>query len=474
MTGDPSKQWIEIFDWTKSNGRASAKTVQDIVRNFNAQEFLPPAIIGHKSSYPKDTRIPVGALITALKADNNGEKVFAQYDFPGKVECDVPEPYRELVGMSEFFKEAVNKKLYTTRSIGVGVKKDGSSFLEHVGYLGAQLPEIKGMKAHEFALLPEAAHSLFLEYASQDGITEFTESDTIMKDFSKVKFPESVKPTTQEKLLKQAAAITAFEFAADDPNETLVATLRDLWDIADATVEEIVGIAKKLLSQKEQDEAAAAGVAEAVMNRGYFQSLAKTADLKEFSEQLGQGIVIAIGNAVKPLGDRLTAIEQKQKEFTETPAVPAVPVAPATPAVGAAPAPVGLGLTQEQIDQAVEKAVNDLTASKNWIPAFDSTLKPIMPTLANTKYESGSCLDQLVQALSAVEGLAEMTELSGMIEFAGIERRVQEIKAPDTSTAIRVPNHQPTMNDEPARKVEEYMAANPGVNIWQATDALGL
>jgi hypothetical protein len=469
MANDPTKQWIEIFDWTKSNGRASAKTVSNIVKNFNAQEFLPPAIVGHKSSYPKDTRIPVGALVTAVKED--GPKLFAQFDFPGKIEVEIPEPYRDFVGMSEFFKEAVNKKLYTTRSIGVAVKKDGTEFLEHVGYLGAQLPEIKGMPTQQFSQLPSEVQSRFIEYSSSVEFQEF-ENDLTMKDFSKVKFPAYVKPELQAKLLRAAAAITTYEFAANDPNDVLVETLRNYWDLpADTTVEEIVGVAKKLLAQKEEDEAAAAGAAAALLATSVtYNQDSKTFDMKEFAQTFGKGIGEVITNAMKPVNDRLAAIEQKQKEFaeaggTETPEVPVT--------TGAAPAPESMGLTPEQIAAKVAAAKDTLVNSKNWIPAFDETLMPVMTACANVKMGTGSVLDQLATALSAVEGLAEMTELSEIFEYAGIQERVKEIKTP-VENGPNVPTHLPGANQDLMKKTTEYMAQHPGTSYVEAAGALGL
>lgn len=474
MAADPSKEWIEIFDWTKSNGRATTKTVQDIVRNFNAQEFVPPAIIGHKSSYPKDTRIPVGANVVALKSDEECRRLFVQYDYPEKIDVEIPEPYQKLVGMSEFFKEAVNKKLYTSRSIGVGVKKDGSAYLEHVGYLGAQLPEIKGMPAHEFVLLPEVAHAHFIEFASTDD-TEFTEFDnTMTKDISNIKWPDRVKPERRKNFLTQ---LLSPEFAKADPAvaSTLMDTLRDLWDVEDATDAELVGIAKKLLSQQDEDEAAAAGAAAALMARqGFYSQFAKPEDLKEFAAGLGEVIGGAVKAALKPMNERLDAFEKKQTEFAAVPAPVVDTVAPVAPAAGTlAPAPESMGLTQDQADAAVEKAKTDLTNSKNWIPAFDSTLLPMMSCLANTKCDTGSCLDQLVTALSAIEGLAEMSELSDVLEYAGIQQRKQEIEAKEPEPVVRTPNHLPTMNGDISKKVTEYMQAHPGTNYVQASDILG-
>ena len=126
---DFGNQWIEIFragDYG-SKGKYTPEDLDRVVQNYNPSFHEAPACIGH----PKDNA-PAYGWVSGLK--NRGGVLEAQFS---QVDPD--------------FENIVLAGRYKKRSAAFYLDDDGKlSGLRHVGFLGAQPPEVKGLKNLNF------------------------------------------------------------------------------------------------------------------------------------------------------------------------------------------------------------------------------------------------------------------------------------------------------------------------------------
>ena len=123
-----NENWFEVFKagrHTDSNGNTRDWTPEDlekIASSYNPQEHEAPIVIGHP-----ETDSPAYGWIEALKVE--GEKLLAKP--------------RQLV---EELKDWVRKGLY--KKVSIALYPDLT--LRHIGFLGAEIPAIKGLGAVRF------------------------------------------------------------------------------------------------------------------------------------------------------------------------------------------------------------------------------------------------------------------------------------------------------------------------------------
>ncbi len=121
---NPFDGWIEVFragTHTAMNGAATAFTADDLdqmVANHAVQ--AAPAVIGHP-----ETNDPAVGWVDAVKREGNS--LFAKFK-----------------DLNTAFVEAVQTGGYRNRSVSVS-KGDTGWAMNHVGWLGAKLPAVKGM-----------------------------------------------------------------------------------------------------------------------------------------------------------------------------------------------------------------------------------------------------------------------------------------------------------------------------------------
>lgn len=444
-------EWVLLFDKTKAGDRAKDINLQQVVDNFKPEFSAVPAIVGHDSSYPKDTRIPVGAWVKEVMQEA-GQKLFGKYEKPERLDVKAPKRFEKLVGMSDFFEDAVNKGLWKKRSVGIIDTPNGHS-LHHVAYLGAALPECKGMPDHEFNQHPEL-RKLTTDFSAETTILEFEEESIMPKQKGKIKEFEAFDPSKLE----------------DDDIVALgkiIDMLREDYGLeSDASTEQILGAMTTEESEDEEVDEALATLGAAVLTPGTMISSFSEEQVKK-SPLLG-----ALNTIVK----ELSALKTKVVEFENAPATPAAgttpaattPAAPATGTTGELQVAT-LGKPETQCNDEAQKAKETLDAAKNWVPSWDDKLLPLMSTLANVKTDSGSALDTLVSALNDISGIAEMQEYSQVIDFAETIRERKEAKKEEGFVARK---GEKVGNLNLRKKVKEYQAKNPGKSYLESYDNL--
>lgn len=117
-----ANQWLELFQSGDYGGKGnfSNSDLDEIVRNFDPSFHEPPAVIGHPAH-----DAPAYGWVDGLR--RNGNKLL------GKLK-QVDPKFEEMVKTGKFKKRSIS--LYKT---GKGW------MLRHVGFLGAQPPEVKGL-----------------------------------------------------------------------------------------------------------------------------------------------------------------------------------------------------------------------------------------------------------------------------------------------------------------------------------------
>lgn len=139
--------WIEIFrsgKHTDMRGRRVAINDDDlnkIVSNFS-DEDRAPAVIGHP-----ETDDPAVGWVDKLKVDSG--RLFAKF-----------------TDLRDDFKSGVEQGSYRNRSSKIIPTNDGYKLM-HVGWLGAKLPAIAGMKSVEFG---EYDNDTAIEFAVPEGL----------------------------------------------------------------------------------------------------------------------------------------------------------------------------------------------------------------------------------------------------------------------------------------------------------------
>jgi len=141
-------QWMDIFRAGAHHGgdaTFSAADIQQIVDNFDPSQFEVPAVLGH----PKHDD-PAFGWFSELR--RQGDKL------QGKPRQMVPE-----------FENAVLDGRFPSRSVKLSKDAVRGWVLKHVGFLGAQLPEVKGLTPISFAA--EDKDAIEIEFSEETGMT---------------------------------------------------------------------------------------------------------------------------------------------------------------------------------------------------------------------------------------------------------------------------------------------------------------
>jgi hypothetical protein len=144
-------QWIDIFRAGKFHAgtdkecQFTAQDVQQIVDNYDPAQYEAPAVIGH----PKHDA-PAFAWFSEVR--RVGDKLQGK---PRQVNAE--------------FEKAVEDGRFKNRSAKVLQTAKGWT-LRHVGFLGAQLPEVKGLAPIQFGGEDEKA--IEIEFSEETGMTD--------------------------------------------------------------------------------------------------------------------------------------------------------------------------------------------------------------------------------------------------------------------------------------------------------------
>lgn len=449
-------RWFEIFDADKTNGRASRKDVEDIVRNFNPREHEPPIQIGHTSDYPKDTRIPAMGWIGALK--NIGPKIYARARELPPI-SNIPDGFKDLKDFfdrSKFLKEIVDKEYFSKRSVELGRRKeDGSRYLKKLGLLGAVVPECKGMPNIAFSEAPQLKD--FLIEFSDEEFDEIVIEDTMADNKTKKNLFDQLK-----------------EFAELDPSKLSDEELTALTEVIDK-VKVILGLnegssLQEVLGAIKTSEA---GMADYMKGKAAIGEHATSngGAVSQFSELLKGALDEFAEKTIKPLKAELDTIKQKQAEFAE-----GDPTSGGGGDDGEQPAadeqPVEtLKKKSDDCGKEADQVKTDLETAKNWPTAFDE-LKAIelFKILANVKYGDKSALEGTKELMMVVKGVTELAEHLDYIESHNFaERNRIEREQP---SGFKAPAGAKIVGTDVSAMVEEYMEKHEGTTYEQATDIL--
>jgi hypothetical protein len=180
-----TNQWVDIFA-AGNHGEKGVFTDADldgIVRNFNPAFHEPPAVIGH----PKEDG-PAYAWVEKLRrAGNTLQAMFKDA---------VPE-----------FEEAVKSRRFPKRSVSLYKGENGWT-LRHVGFLGAQPPQIKGLADIKFASEDTKSISIDFEESGMADVNQESIASAIRAFFAETfggKKTETVAVTFTEAQAKQIA-----------------------------------------------------------------------------------------------------------------------------------------------------------------------------------------------------------------------------------------------------------------------------
>jgi hypothetical protein len=127
--------------------------LQKVANNYNAPNYAAPITVGH----PRSAKEPAWGRVDGLKFEN--DKLLFK---PGTLVAE--------------FAEMVNKGMYNNVSAGINLV---NNTLDHVAFLGAQAPAIKGLEritAVEFSAAPETVQSVDCTESAKTwlGIAEFS------------------------------------------------------------------------------------------------------------------------------------------------------------------------------------------------------------------------------------------------------------------------------------------------------------
>ena len=194
--------WIEIFRAGDYGAKGSYTTtdLDRLVASYNPQTHEAPACIGH----PQENA-PAYAWVKGLRRD--GDVLSAQFQ---QTDPD--------------FQNLVLSGKYKKRSVAFYRDADGRpSVLRHVGFLGAQPPEVKGLKNLTFN---DAERSFVaVEFGEEEVVAEKTVAEQVRDYLSELfggKRPETA-PAFSEADLKRS--ISEAVTAAIQPYETKIASL---------------------------------------------------------------------------------------------------------------------------------------------------------------------------------------------------------------------------------------------------------
>jgi len=172
------EKWYEV--WAAGNypqGNFTEEDVQQIVDNYNPEQYEAPIVIGHPQ---KDD--PAFGWVEALKRE--GKKLLAKFK-----------------QVEPTFQEAVNQGRY--RKVSVRLRKtDNGWTLRHVGFLGAAPPQVEGLKPIQFT---EEASDVDCEFSLPE-VTPLGGDPGHKKDFKEgkpLKTEEQIRAEIRAELEKE-------------------------------------------------------------------------------------------------------------------------------------------------------------------------------------------------------------------------------------------------------------------------------
>lgn len=120
-------QWVEIFRSGSygTKGNYTNGDLDKMVANFNTEDQVP-IVLGHP-----ETDSPAWGWLSEVKRD--GDVLMAK---PDDLHAD--------------FEKALDEKQFKNRSVRIAATDSGPKIL-HLGYLGAMLPQVEGLKTAQFA-----------------------------------------------------------------------------------------------------------------------------------------------------------------------------------------------------------------------------------------------------------------------------------------------------------------------------------
>lgn len=153
-----SNQWVDVFaagdHGDDKGGVFTEADLDQIVQNFNPSFHEPPIVIGH----PKDDG-PAYGWVEQLR--RSGKLLQAKF------KDGIPDDFESAVKTGKFKKRSVS--LYKTAA---------GWMLRHVGFLGAQPPQIKGLADIKFA--DEDSKSVSIDF-EESGMAEVNEQSIVDK-----------------------------------------------------------------------------------------------------------------------------------------------------------------------------------------------------------------------------------------------------------------------------------------------------
>jgi hypothetical protein len=403
-------EWYELFDVARAAGRATMQDLQDMVSTFDPSTLKVPAIIGHSSSYARNSKIPVGAWVDQIKAE--GTKLFGTFRLPKIPQTPPPGEFADLQQFTTWFQEAINGGMYDTHSIAFR-HENGRARLREVAFLGAQQPAIKGMPKVEFQESDEEEWSYF---QSEEELTQIEQEG----ESSISTMPKNKKTVTRTFSITDFSKLSEEDQAA--LNEIVDMLLEDYSLGELGTMQQILGAMKAEEANEEEQTEKAAAIGEPFV----------------FSEEVKKGLGDYIALQLKPLADKV-------KEFEDAAASNTVTAGATTGAGGDAggastETQTTSKLTMVTMDAAgataaATAAKQKLESNQNWIPAWDATLLPIFEAIAPCQLDGNSLLDKLVDALNALPKVNEFME-SGISELFDIKEFAEDNRKEKNRTVV--------------------------------------
>ena len=163
-------QWIELFAAGDhgDKGKYTAADLDHIVQKYQPAQHEAPVVIGHPA-----TNLPAFGWVSALKRE--GQSLFGKFK-----------------QVQPAFAEMVKNGAFKKRSVALYRKPDGLE-LRHVGFLGAQPPEIKGLA--DVAFQDDNAEVVEITFQEETTVDEQKIADNLWERF-KAKFSPATETTT--------------------------------------------------------------------------------------------------------------------------------------------------------------------------------------------------------------------------------------------------------------------------------------
>lgn len=445
-----NNQLIELFDLDQANGRLTEAEFQEMIDSYDPSFSAAPAIIGHKNDYPKSTLIPANAWVRSIS--RVGNKMYGIYSDVGQITAKAPAIYKEFADSVAFFKEAVAKKLYSKRSIGVSKRLKNNklvTYLDHVGYLGAQLPAIKGMADHEFKALPNSDEFGELVFASDSG-HETTEIEMA---------------TNTERTFAEMTPEEQVDF------DKLLAALRELYNLeTDATLANVTGAVLNEIGENEIANEQAVAIASVATTPGTSMSTWND-KVKPFLE----GVVRAKrekkhDNEFAEMKENIATLAASLKQFadasqstTVTKGTEGGSAATQTTEVTSSPVE-STSVSDADATTAAQTAIQTLKDKSISLPSWEEaqngvTLADLFTTLAKVKQGAGSALDALMSFLTLLPQVAELMDIGEIVDLENFVEDKRKERRGDTSKTPGV-HIAEAVKDEDLLFTEEYAEAD--------------